>query len=218
MQASILQQTAEYIYSLEQEKTRLLQQNCHLKRLLDQSDGASASGTAEVSSQQISLPKKRKIEGGIMVQTISDSSDEGLGSMSPEPVPVSFVTVVNSGNVVAKSTPTTTTTTHIQVTAKDFVEMKQQLDAERRQKARLEEQLRQLECQMYPDRTVHYQEVIEHTDSLRDDDDEEMTIIEQPVTKMSLAQLKQLQAQGEMENVLLTLDSIPTVGQTQVIF
>ena len=32
--AAILQQTAEYIYSLEQEKTRLLSQNCHLKRLL----------------------------------------------------------------------------------------------------------------------------------------------------------------------------------------
>ncbi len=32
--AAILQQTAEYIYSLEQEKTRLLAQNCHLKRML----------------------------------------------------------------------------------------------------------------------------------------------------------------------------------------
>ena len=32
--ASILQQTADYIYSLEQEKTRLLSQNCQLKRLL----------------------------------------------------------------------------------------------------------------------------------------------------------------------------------------
>ena len=34
--ASILQQTADYIYSLEQEKTRLLSQNCQLKRLLGQ--------------------------------------------------------------------------------------------------------------------------------------------------------------------------------------
>ena len=34
MQAAILQQTTEYIYQLEQEKTRLLAQNCHLKRLL----------------------------------------------------------------------------------------------------------------------------------------------------------------------------------------
>lgn len=35
-QAAILQQTAEYIYQLEQEKTRLLSQNCQLKRLLNQ--------------------------------------------------------------------------------------------------------------------------------------------------------------------------------------
>lgn len=33
-QAAILQQTTEYIYQLEQEKTRLVAQNCHLKRLL----------------------------------------------------------------------------------------------------------------------------------------------------------------------------------------
>nr|XP_053655210.1 uncharacterized protein LOC128704173 [Cherax quadricarinatus] len=34
--AAILQQTAEYIYQLEQEKTRLLSQNCQLKRHLNQ--------------------------------------------------------------------------------------------------------------------------------------------------------------------------------------
>lgn len=33
-QAAILQQTAEYIFSLEQEKTRLLQQNTQLKRFI----------------------------------------------------------------------------------------------------------------------------------------------------------------------------------------
>lgn len=33
-QAAILQQTAEYIFTLEQEKTRLLQQNSQLKRIL----------------------------------------------------------------------------------------------------------------------------------------------------------------------------------------
>ncbi len=33
-QAAILQQTAEYIFSLEQEKTRLLQQNTQLKRYI----------------------------------------------------------------------------------------------------------------------------------------------------------------------------------------
>lgn len=204
LQASILQQTAEYIYSLEQEKTRLLSQNCHLKRLLDQHEGGA--GSQEIN--QITLPKKRKIEGGIVVQAISDSSDEGLGNMSPEHVPVSFVTVVSSKN------PSQQGHTTIQVTAKDFIEMKQQLEVERKQRQRLEDQLRQLECQLYPDRTVHYQEVIEHTDGLREG--EEMTIIEQPVNKISLSQLKSLH-HGDMENVLLSLESIPSVGQTQVV-
>lgn len=34
LQAAILQQTAEYIFTLEQEKTRLLQQNSQLKRII----------------------------------------------------------------------------------------------------------------------------------------------------------------------------------------
>lgn len=33
-QAAILQQTADYIFTLEQEKTRLLQQNSQLKRII----------------------------------------------------------------------------------------------------------------------------------------------------------------------------------------
>jgi len=39
LQAAILQQTAEYIYQLEQEKTQLLSQNCQLKRLVNQHEG-----------------------------------------------------------------------------------------------------------------------------------------------------------------------------------
>lgn len=41
-QAAILQQTAEYIFSLEQEKTRLLQQNTQLKRFIQVPDGESS--------------------------------------------------------------------------------------------------------------------------------------------------------------------------------
>jgi len=52
--AAILQQTAEYIYSLEQEKTRLLAQNCQLKRLLSLSqshveDGATSTAASTVA-------------------------------------------------------------------------------------------------------------------------------------------------------------------------
>ncbi|KAG7306475.1 hypothetical protein JYU34_009111 [Plutella xylostella] len=72
--AAILQQTAEYIYSLEQEKTRLLSQNCQLKRLLNQHEGG-----------EIPL-KKRKSEILTHVSTIiPDSTEEaGAGRRSPD--------------------------------------------------------------------------------------------------------------------------------------
>ncbi|KAM4697439.1 transcription factor AP-4 [Rhinophrynus dorsalis] len=54
--AAILQQTAEYIFSLEQEKTRLLQQNNQLKRYIQEFNGSS--------------PKRRRAE----------DKDEGIGS------------------------------------------------------------------------------------------------------------------------------------------
>lgn len=53
-QAAILQHTADYIYQLEQEKTRLLSQNCQLKRLVSKQEGELLS-TANVH-------KKRKME------------------------------------------------------------------------------------------------------------------------------------------------------------
>ncbi|XP_075623753.1 transcription factor AP-4 isoform X3 [Balearica regulorum gibbericeps] len=55
--AAILQQTAEYIFSLEQEKTRLLQQNTQLKRFIQ----VEFSGSS---------PKRRRAE----------DKDEGIGS------------------------------------------------------------------------------------------------------------------------------------------
>ncbi|XP_069840219.1 transcription factor AP-4 isoform X3 [Dendropsophus ebraccatus] len=54
--AAILQQTADYIFSLEQEKTRLLQQNTQLKRFIQEFNGSS--------------PKRRRAE----------DKDEGIGS------------------------------------------------------------------------------------------------------------------------------------------
>ncbi|XP_072273728.1 transcription factor AP-4 isoform X1 [Pyxicephalus adspersus] len=54
--AAILQQTADYIFSLDQEKTRLLQQNTQLKRFIQEFSGSS--------------PKRRRAE----------DKDEGIGS------------------------------------------------------------------------------------------------------------------------------------------
>jgi len=58
--ASILQQTADYIYSLEQEKTRLLSQNCQLKRLLGQTQHLVE--TDETDSAP--APKRRLVDTG----------------------------------------------------------------------------------------------------------------------------------------------------------
>ncbi|XP_060531852.1 transcription factor AP-4 isoform X2 [Cylas formicarius] len=126
--AAILQQTAEYIYSLEQEKTRLLSQNCQLKRLLGQHEGGE-------------LPPKKRMKTELILPAISaESADEGLGSMSPEPVKLIAVTV-NSGS--ATESPN---------------ELKIALDRERNLRLLLEDQVRQLEQQLF-----HQQQTIQST-------------------------------------------------------
>ncbi|KAF9791455.1 hypothetical protein SFRURICE_007472 [Spodoptera frugiperda] len=120
--AAILQQTAEYIYNLEQEKTRLLSQNCQLKRLLNQHEGG-----------EIPL-KKRK--GDVITHVpaiIPDSTEDTLTtSRSPEPVAVISVTSVPQKKEVESS------------------ELRVQLDRERRLRRHLEERLHSLEAQIYP--------------------------------------------------------------------
>lgn len=69
--AAILQQTAEYIYSLEQEKTRLLSQNCQLKRLLGQTQHMVESDETDSGP----APKRRLIDTGQKL-LFEDESDE----------------------------------------------------------------------------------------------------------------------------------------------
>lgn len=100
--AAILQQTAEYIYHLEQEKTKMVSQNSHLKRLVTANGGTiptgsgsgiggaqgssgsgSETGCSSPNSPAIDMPptlaKRRKTVDGVV-----ESADEGIGSMSPE--------------------------------------------------------------------------------------------------------------------------------------
>jgi transcription factor AP-4 len=88
--AAILQQTAEYIYQLEQEKSKLMNNVSQLKRLVSQSGESPGSSTSSnggvYSSPQspaVDIPppiaKRRKTLDGAV-----ESADEGIGSMSPE--------------------------------------------------------------------------------------------------------------------------------------
>lgn len=133
-----MQQTAEYIYNLEQEKTRLLSQNCQLKRLLNQHEGG-----------EIPL-KKRKNEIVTHVSSIiPDSTDDAITkSQSPEPCQLIAIAVqkkdIESG------------------------ELKVQLDQERRLRCHLEERVHTLEAQVYPNTgcdltrsVVHFEETEE---------------------------------------------------------
>ncbi|CAN8006146.1 unnamed protein product [Ixodes hexagonus] len=71
--AAILQHTAEYIYQLEQEKTRLLSQNSQLKRLVSSQMSPDSDG----SSSDSPLPKRKKGDN-----SESALDDEGIAGMS----------------------------------------------------------------------------------------------------------------------------------------
>lgn len=199
--AAILQQTAEYVYALEQERTQLLSQNCQLKRLLDQSDSAS--------NGEIHTTKKRKFDNVMSMQTISDSSDEGLGSMSPEPI--AFFTVLT------KHPNGATQQTQTSITPKEFMELKHQLEIERRNRMHLEEQLRHLETQ-YTERIntndgslQYHHEIIEQREIIRE---EATPLIKEPYTKVCLNDIPHHHSDLS-ENI--PIDNIPSVGQTQVV-
>lgn len=155
-----MQQTAEYIDRLEHEKQQLVSQNQHLQRLVDSLGGGNNNNNNnECPQQQIiqqtitSSPstggaiKKRKLDQVMTVQTISDSSDEGLGSMSPEPVSQMIFSSNGASTITKTHMVSATSVTTINV--KDYVNLQNQMETERRHRIQLEEQLKQLENQFY---------------------------------------------------------------------
>ncbi|KAM6904976.1 transcription factor AP-4 [Xenentodon cancila] len=102
--AAILQQTAEYIFTLEQEKTRLLQQNSQLKRIIQELSGSS--------------PKRRRAE----------EKDEGIGS------------------------PDILEEEKTEDLRREMIELRQQLEKERSIRMMLEDQMRSLDAQLYPEK------------------------------------------------------------------
>ncbi|XP_055928472.1 transcription factor AP-4-like isoform X1 [Argiope bruennichi] len=72
--AAILQNTADYVYQLEQEKTRLLEQNSQLSRRM--LNFPHINHDSDGSGSESPLPKRKKREP-------ADCVDEGIGSSSP---------------------------------------------------------------------------------------------------------------------------------------
>lgn len=132
-QAAILQHTADYIYQLEQEKTRLLAQNCQLKRLVNSQLGHDS----DVSNDNCPVPKRAKLEKSVTNNGAesSDSSDEGVALCSSP----------KSGAII-EGEPS------VDELRREMVELRVQLDRERRLRMSLEEQTRALESQLYPER------------------------------------------------------------------
>lgn len=135
-------------------------QTQHLQRLVDSLGGNNNNNNNNDCTQQqqiiqqtiTSSPlnggaiKKRKLDQVMTVQTISDSSDEGLGSMSPEPV--SQMIFSNGASTITK-THMVSATSVTTINVKDYVNLQNQMETERRHRIQLEEQLKQLEMQFY---------------------------------------------------------------------
>lgn len=117
--AAILQQTAEYIFALEQDKTRLLQQNTTLKRILSQCDREGANSTDLKRSPQ----KKAKLEQQPRAQENSKSEENNNGSS------------LHSDD-------------YVEEIQKELIELRCQLERERRLRINVEEKKRQLELDL----------------------------------------------------------------------
>ncbi|KAI8042907.1 uncharacterized protein LOC128262723 [Drosophila gunungcola] len=195
--AAILQQTFQYIVELENQKTQLLTQNSELKRQVGEHEaggGGSGEGGANTggnyndssasggNSTAVAIKKRKLTDNVINIQAISDSSDEGLGSMSPEPM-----TLLNAGGAAATKLSNASI-----LAAKELHEMKKQLEKERSLRRLLEDELQMIKRQLYSVATAPPgtavaaasggnsgayipREVIEHTDNfVRSEDLEEL--------------------------------------------
>lgn len=129
-QAAILQHTAEYIDTLEQEKTRLLAIQCQLKKVV----AACHVQNVEIDGVDHQLVKRIKTEHTAESNN-SDSSDEGI-QCHPSPNGVPAVEHEQSVDELRA----------------ELVEVRRTVDRERKLRMQLEEQVKMLESQLYPER------------------------------------------------------------------
>lgn len=167
MQAAILQQTAEYIYSLEQEKTRLLSQNCQLKRLLNQHEGG-----------EIPLKKRKNDIITHVPSIIPDSTDDSINTRSSD-----TVAMITVSGLLQKKEP-------------DNGELLVQLERERQLRRLLEERLSALEVQIYPETrevphtVLHYEETEATECKIEEKEVEIPQVVESPPAPLLEAAIK----------------------------
>ncbi|XP_034098481.1 hormone receptor 4 [Drosophila albomicans] len=199
--AAILQQTFQYIVDLETQKTQLLTQNSELKRQVGEHEangGGGASGDNYNSSSgnanetnnsssnnqsgasAVAIKKRKLTDNVINMQTISDSSDEGLGSMSPEPM--TLLSGGQGGVAAANAAAASKLSNASIIAAKEMLETKKLLEKERSLRRLLEDELQMIKRQLYSVATAPPgtavaavaanssgayipREVIEHTDN-----------------------------------------------------
>lgn len=182
---------------MEEQKNQLIAQNNQLSRQLGQQEiiaGGCDAGTNDAVVTTINgvAVKKRKLADNVVtIQTISDSSDEGLGSMSPEPM-----TLLNAAGGTSTASVVTNTKGQFLLAqnTKELLELKDQLFKERRLRTMLEDELQTIKRQLYSvatapqptavtdvtDGTGAYipREVIDHTGNYIRDDCEEFSYVE----------------------------------------
>lgn len=129
LQAAILQQTSEYIFSLEQDKTRLLQQNTTLKRIL-----SHCERNGEIKSEESRLPCKRS-------RSASDTENTDQARGSPNNIKPSCLTDENDNNI-------TTEDSLLEDLQRELIDMRCQLEKERRLRISLEEQKQKFEADL----------------------------------------------------------------------
>ncbi|XP_039283707.1 helix-loop-helix protein 11 isoform X2 [Nilaparvata lugens] len=171
--AAILQQTAEYIYQLEQEKTRLLSQNCQLKRLINQHEGEATA------------PKKRKTEAGVVVMTPNDTADPESVAALLTPEPLAMVTTSGSAPTIITAMDVSDSGATVAATGgatgaaanSDLIELRSMLDRERGLRMILEDQVRSLETQLYPERIREITHQVQLQYQQRDEEEMQPAVI-----------------------------------------
>merc|ERR1712226_915549 len=121
--AAILQQTAEYIYTLEQEKTLLLSQNSQLKRLLS-----------------LNQQRLEQLPEGLAVDSTSPQLKKKRPNLLNEGTTIVGNTILDDNGTLQEEQTSTTTGT--------VSNMNLQLMEEQRLRLRLEERVKSLERQL----------------------------------------------------------------------